>query len=798
MNPKRPYSRSQQRQGRSSFSWFQFINTLSFSFLAGNVLTLLLLRLGASNTLIGVVNSFVYLSFFFMPLGRMLVGKFGLVATFARAWGARYVVMIPVIFVPLLWQDSPGTAIPLIVAGYLGFQVFRGIGIVSFNPIMKALSHGKDQGTFLNRVQILVHLASISASLGVAFLIGREAPLWRYSVSLGFGSLLGIWATLLFTRLPEPRDSEITQGPGLETGPGLKTGPGLETGPGPGTETRTDPRSGLVDALARQWKHRDFKRFIPAFSLLICVSSLVRAFLPVYAKQVYLLGDDMVLMLNLAGSLGAVVMGLINRRVMDRLGAKPMVMIFTGILLLSLGPVILVPRIEGILGLLLLGGSFFLSLMGIAGSETSSQGYFYAILPRKGELDLGIWYYLIMGVAGSLGSALGGVLLDGLKTVMPIQSSFSVFFILAGLGILLTVVLQVRMDRLNASSLRSALSMLFSLRDWRAISMIQRLEGSRTIDQEQQVLRDLQGSSSSLPVEEVLERLSSPLFRIRRQALTALYYLPYSRQVQDALLEQIRCHQFATAYHAARIVGQRGSKEAIPVLREAVTSNDYLLAANSMLALADLGDHASRPRIEAMVLSHTNPMILVYGAAALRVFDAWESLPFLYQLGEQPGVPDYVVQEAAFSAAGILGLENTVYRAYREYQQDPEEGLALAGETLVKNHEPYWTEKLLHATPGELFHEAEALGIILSEEGSRPGHETKAGSPTQTPWDPEALGQGLSDPGSDPGGHGPALLEQARLLAARPGLMESAAFVFLCKSLILAAAGELPPEWYQE
>src|SRR5690554_5231365 len=90
-------SRAKRLEGRKYFSFFEFINTLSFSFLAGNVLTLLMLRLGAGDALIGLLNSFVYLSFFFMPIGRSQVHKIGVVKNFSRSWLIRYLSMIPLI-----------------------------------------------------------------------------------------------------------------------------------------------------------------------------------------------------------------------------------------------------------------------------------------------------------------------------------------------------------------------------------------------------------------------------------------------------------------------------------------------------------------------------------------------------------------------------------------------------------------------------------------------------------------------------------------------------------------------------
>ena len=648
------YSRSKRSAGRKYFSIFEFINTISFSFLAGNLLTLLLLRLGAGDTLIGVLNSFIYVSFFFMPLGRAQVRKLGVVKNFGRSWVIRYLTMLPLILIPPLLGNRPLLAIPLIFAGYLGFQVFRGIGIVSINPILKELSAGADQGMFLSRLQILVHSGGILANLGVALLIGPDAPLLSYGVSIAIGSVLGVFGAMAFVKIPEP--------------------PGYLNARGGGT----------LKAFKEGLKEPTFRRFLPAFGLMIFFSSMFRPFVTVYAKQIYGLSDRVVLLLSLAGGLGAILMGMINRWMMDRVGSKPMIMIFTGVLQLSVLILLSGFIFPGIAGVMLLATVFFLSFMGSSGGETASQGYFFTIMPNKNQVELGIVYYLLMGIAGALGSVLGGWVLEGLKMVFdaPVDA-FAGFFVLAAGGLLVSLFALLRLDSLSGRSVGEALSVLFSLRDWRAMTTIHHLSSSKTVDQEQKLLRRLRELGSGVSVEEVVDRLRSPLFRIRREALTTLNYLPYGKKIQDALLRQVEQGDFATAYPAARILGQRGTVQAIPGLKLALASPDPLLAGNAAVALAELGNTECRAAIETRMLTSRDKNFLVYGAVALRIIGDGKSIPVLYSAAEQNLETEYVVQEAAFSIGGILGLEDRIHRVYPEYRSNPELGLVRLAEDLA-------------------------------------------------------------------------------------------------------------------
>ena len=92
------YRPAQRKLGRRLVLAFEVVNTFSFSLLAGNLITLLLLRLGANSTLIGILAAFPYIAFFFMPLAKGSVVKNGLVKTFGRAWPAPAAPTIPVPF----------------------------------------------------------------------------------------------------------------------------------------------------------------------------------------------------------------------------------------------------------------------------------------------------------------------------------------------------------------------------------------------------------------------------------------------------------------------------------------------------------------------------------------------------------------------------------------------------------------------------------------------------------------------------------------------------------------------------
>ena len=78
-------------------------------------------------------------------------------------------------------------ALLLIFLPLIGFHSFKGIGLVSLDPIAGSLSEGKDRGAFLARMQINVHVLLIITNLFIAFFLGADAATGRYIILMAAG-----------------------------------------------------------------------------------------------------------------------------------------------------------------------------------------------------------------------------------------------------------------------------------------------------------------------------------------------------------------------------------------------------------------------------------------------------------------------------------------------------------------------------------------------------------------------------------------------------------------------------------
>lgn len=420
---------------------FSFVNTFAFQFLAGNVVLLFLIRLGANNALVGLVASFFNLSYFIMPVGRLLSRKIGIVRGFVSAWFVRYLVAIPLIVAPLVAQAMPESggkvvALWMVVAGYLFFQLVRGAGLVGFSPMLTEVSHGRDRGRYLSLSRILTDSAILLGSLCVALFISEEAPYIRYFISFALGTGLGFVGVFSLSRIPE-----ITR-----------------------PEGHVD--HGLIQSFRDIYRNEIFRRYFITLVFVGFILGVLRPFILVYVKDVYGFSDSRVLLLTVVGSVGAIVMGLMNRAFLDRVGAKPLLIIWIALMLLPSLAVAVTGNLNGWILWTFLILFFFAINMGISGADNTSQTYFFGMISSEQQMSYGIIYFLSTGISGALGANAAGVTLDLLQGPggMTALLSQRILFSAVTLLLVLALIAAARMKRLGALSLRRSLSEIFRIR----------------------------------------------------------------------------------------------------------------------------------------------------------------------------------------------------------------------------------------------------------------------------------------------------------------------------------------------
>ena len=635
-------------KAQRTFYLFSFLNVISFQLLTGNIITLYALRLGAGAFLVGLLFSFVPMAQLLPFAGRYIVKRLGAVRTMGYFWLARYILMLPLLFAPLFAEgDKPGAGIVLIITGVIGFNLARGIGITGHNPIIGGITTPAERGAFLARSQIIIHVGAILTGVATAVLLGASSRLFIYTLLLGTGITTGLLGALVSFRLPEPQ------------------------------EAAEQERSPFFGELAQALKKRGFARFVAVLALSSFVGSMIMPFLVVFMKKVYGLADDTVIYFTVAGSVGAISMALISGFMIDRLGAKPLMAVFTGILTFSLVPLSVAPHFAAPASLWIYAMLiFFFITMGSSGSANAANTYFFAFIEPEQRLNLGIVYFIITGVSATLGSMSGGAILDAMQLAggLAPREAFRIYFSVGIAAYLVILLFVLNLERIGAFTIRNVLGIFMSPRDLRALSLLNRLKSTSTVSDETSVIRALGETRSEIPVSELLQALQSPRFVIRAEALNALSQVKPDDKVKDALISEVTTQHYTTAHLAADILGRQGVHEARDALRRALKSRDYFLCGKSMVALARLGDRESVQKIEAILAKSANPRLIIHAATALEILRNVGSTGLL--LGKlQERLSDLVRDEIILALAGIWRMSDWFYPLYTAFLESRSDGI---------------------------------------------------------------------------------------------------------------------------
>jgi HEAT repeat protein len=661
------------KRGRRVFDTYSAVNSFSFALVTGNAITLYALALGASSTVVGLLGSFLYASFFAIPLGKLALRRMTLVKTFANTWMIRTLSLVPLLFIPYFVAIGAGkTAILALLVGVFLFNLFRGMGLIANNPVIGILSPGKDRGEYIIRLSLINNAFSMLSTIVLALLLWRDSGVRTWNLVIVAGIAAGFVASLLLYRLPDP---------------GARKGSSGNSSPS------------FFRIIAEALRETNFSRFILSYLVIGIGIGMARPFIVVYCKEVYGQSDSIVTVFSVASSIGAILMGLVMRLVIDRLGAKPMYVIFAAVSLASLVPALVSPGIgSAVFPVVFLCAFAAVTNMGFAGQESAAQTYFFAMVPKDAIMDLSMLYYFILGGTGALGSIAGGAMLDLLSAAgfSPLVS-YRVFFIAAALIIALGIQLQKRLQDLGSYPVRDTLAVLFSPRDMRALTLLRKLDTNEDPDEETGIIAELGEVASSVSADELLSRLSSPRFAVRYEALQSVASLErLGSRLKDALLSELKTGEFGTAALAARFLGKFGVSQAIPALKAALSSADYRLAGEAMLALARLDDEKSQYAVRDLLLSTSNPFLLVRGVQAMTEYGTAASVPILVDLLRNEALPPHVADETILSLSDLMGVPKKFYYAYGDFVREK----GRAREILVDIIDEYATR--FHKDAGDL------------------------------------------------------------------------------------------------
>ena len=646
-------------RGRKNYFNFTLINNIVFAFTVGNIITLFTLRLGGNSFVVGLISSFVYISYLFLVVGKKIIPKMGATRMLRVFYLIRCLSLTPVFVIPLLtFAELYGAALFLLGLSTFVYHIARGIHLTSDTPMLAELGGKKERGAFLGKLLFGAYIISMGTGVLMYFLLGEDASVHKYVIIIALGVAAGLGATYFLHQIPELK--AVSEG-------------------------FSEP---LFRTLSSGLKRPNFRKYFFALFLGFLASSMFTPFLVVYFKKVYLLMDNKIILFTVMGNLGSLLMAAISGYTTDKLGAKPLYFSFTGVLIFTLVPIIISPTVTHPLFLVIFPGIiYFFQMMGNTGTISSGRTYLLSIVNSKEQLNMGIIFFLTAGVSGALGSLFGGAILQKLLDIPGIleTDAFRLFFGLLLLIYVVMLFLIYSLDNTSPYSIRSALTYILSPRDLKSLALVRKFGKTTSADEDRIVIQALQDAPSKLTSEEIVSKLKSPRFMVRTKALQAFFQLPLDDQIKQALISDVKNHPYTTAYIAAEIIGERNIKEGTKVLRSALSSKDYFLAGKCMVSLAQLGDNESLPKIEKILTRTKNPRLILHAARAIEIFGKPEAVPLLLAKMETKTAP-FLRDEIILSIAGTYGWGEQFYKIYESFLEKAGDGVARLKDIILEGN----------------------------------------------------------------------------------------------------------------
>ncbi|MBN2289906.1 MAG: MFS transporter [Candidatus Glassbacteria bacterium] len=679
--PKR-LTPGQKRRGQRSFFTFTALNALSYAALAESVLVLYALKMQASDFQVGLLTGYIHLTTVFMLLGKWLITRWGAARTYGYAWMVRNLTAVLFLFAPLIWTRwSQEMGLFWLLGSSFLFFSFRSTGTAAHNVLINDVAGDADRGHFISRMFMFANLSMMLMLTAVSFWLGREPSFARFQAVIAFGCLMGVAASVFLFRVPE------SGGPRLSS------------------------REPLYSTLEQLYREKPLQLLFVAWVLTAAAVQLLIPFQILAVKNGYRFTDQQALIFVVVQMSGTITAAYLNSLLVDRAGPRPvLVLSVLGLALISLCWFLSPHRIN----YFYTGTLFFLAGYGLVSTQITLSQYFFNIARKESVLNLSLLVTVLYGLgAGLVGAFVGGGLLVVLRRVgFTGIELYRIYFLFVLAAQLLALPAVLRLVPLKEWKITDVLGTMFSLRDWRALHSVQRLAELPDLGQAHKQLDELSILRSDLSEETLLEYLDSPLFTIRSAALEALDKIDFGPRAAGRLIRELGRSEFTTGYLVAEILGKHRIEEAVPALRESLKSSDYFLEGKAMLALSQLGDGQSYPRIVEIFSLTYNPRLLIHGARALYHIGSLEHVPLMLKKLDVCPVPG-VQDEIMHAALALLGFAEENFRLMTLYNRDPGQG-----EDALRDE----VEKRLQQAAGKLSRQDRLLvEKTLAGLGRRPG-----------------------------------------------------------------------------
>jgi MFS family permease len=357
----------------------------------GSVFLLFLSEMGLPKGQIGIMLSFFPFSGLVALVFAPFATRIGRKRVFLACYGARYFVIINLLFLPaIIDRLGPAAGIGFVFTIMLAVALLRALGETAAYPWTQEFIPNSVRGWYSALATATSTFASALALLVAGAVVGASSGLPRFLWLIGTGTLLGLLGIIAMYWVP---------------------GGAPDRNAGETTSHFANMRAAL--------RNPDLSAYLKGMGGVMLGSVLLTSFLPLYLKEQMNLPDGTVVALDMVVMIGGALSSILWGWAADRVGSRPILMSSLAIgLLLPISWLFLprqVPNAVLWCGLLY----FIYGVLANGSAIGAGRLLFNRVIPQEKSTAYSAIYYAWMGLTGGIAPLLAGGILSwsaGLQT----------------------------------------------------------------------------------------------------------------------------------------------------------------------------------------------------------------------------------------------------------------------------------------------------------------------------------------------------------------------------------------------